>query len=135
MTRGDDVVVDASVLVDLAINGRSWEASRDALAGRRLHAPAHVDVEVVSAVARLSRASALTKVQARRALTVFGAAPITRHHVASLVTDAWKRATHLRVADAFYIALAASLDLSVLTLDARLVRASSYAVLPTGLRE
>ncbi len=135
MPKPDAVVVDASIFVDLVIKGRSWEASRDALAGRRLHAPAHVDVEVVSALARLARASVITKAAARRALTVFGEAPLTRHDVASLVPDAWGRSAQLRVADAFYVALAASLELSVLTLDVRMARATSYAVLPADLQE
>ncbi len=135
MPEADGIVVDASIFVDLVVKGRSWEASRDALAGRRLHAPAHVDVEVVSALARLHRASVIPKAAARRALTSFGQAPVIRHDVADLVPDAWTRSAQLRVADAFYVALAASLDMSVLTLDARLARATSYAVMPPGHQE
>jgi predicted nucleic acid-binding protein len=131
----DDLVVDASVLVDLVIKGESWEACRDALSGRRLHAPAHLDVEVVSALARLQRASAITAPVARRALTTFAQAPVQRHDVAGLVADAWKRSARLRVADAFYVALAADLGTSVMTIDRRLARASSYAVLPPGLSD
>lgn len=132
MTSADSWVVDASVLVDLVIGGSSAEASRDALAGCRLHAPAHVDVEVTSALARLRRAELITKAAAGRALATFRHAPLTRHELPSLVAGAWKRSSGLRVADAFYVELARRLGTQVLTVDARLVRASSYAVLPLG---
>lgn len=122
-------VVDASVFVDLVVKGRSWQVSREALRGHRLHAPAHVDVEVMSALARLHRASVITRATARRALTAFGQAPVTRHDTAGLLSDAWTRSAQLRVADAFYVSLASSLGTKVLTLDGRLARATSYAEL------
>lgn len=97
----DSWVVDASVLVDLVIGGSSAQGSRDALAGCRLHAPAHVDVEVTSALARLHHAQLLTKAVASRALTTYEQAPLTRHELPALVAGAWKRSAGLRVADAF----------------------------------
>ncbi len=127
----DTWVVDASVLVDLVIRGEAWRTSAEALAGRQLHAPAHVDVEVTSALARLHRASLISKAAARKALTAFGEAPLTRHELPALVPGAWRRSSGLRVADAFYVELAGILGTRVLTLDARLARATSLAVLPT----
>ena len=125
-------VVDASVFVDLVIGGSSSDASREAMAGCELHAPAHVDVEITSALARLHRAQLITKAAARRALTVFGQAPVIRHELPSLVAGAWTRSSDLRVADAFYVELAHQLGMRVLTVDARLARVSTYAVLPPG---
>lgn len=135
MPDGEIVVVDASIFVALVINGQGSAASRDALAGRQMHAPAHLDVEVTSALARLHRGSVITKPAARRALAAFGKAPVVRHQVAELVPDAWSRSDQLRVADAFYVALAHTLGTQVLTLDARLARATTYAVLPPGLED
>lgn len=124
--------MDASVLVDLVIGGSSSPASREALAGCQLNAPAHVDVEVTSALARLRRGRLLTKAAARRALTAFEEAPLTRHGLPALVSGAWTRSADLRVADAFYVELAHQLGTRVLTVDARLARASTFAVLPPG---
>lgn len=126
----DDWVVDASVLVDLVVGGTTSAASAVALAGRRLHAPAHVDVEVTSALARLLRAGAIDASSADVALDAFTRAPLERHDLAPLTLGAWKRSSALRVADAFYVELARQLGTRVLTVDERLARASSLAVLP-----
>ena len=133
MPPTDAWVVDASVLVDLVIAGASASSSSAALAGSRLHAPAHVDLEVTSALARLQRAGLLSRAAAGRALAAFGRTPLERHDLPSLLAGAWKRAASLRVADAFYVELAHQLGVQVLTLDSRLARASTFAVLPDGL--
>ena len=126
----DGWVVDASVLVDLVIGGSTAAASAAALAGQQLHAPAHVDVEVTSALARLHRAGVIVEATARDALAAFTRAPLERHDLPSLTSGAWSRSAGLRVADAFYVELAHQLGTRVLTVDARLARASSMAVLP-----
>lgn len=133
MPEAESWVVDASVLVDLVIAGASASSSAAALAGGRLHAPAHVDVEVTSALARLHRTGVLSRAAAGRALATFGRTPLERHDLPPLVAGAWKRTASLRVADAFYVELARQLGTRVLTVDARLARASTYAVLPDNL--
>lgn len=130
MPPTDRWVVDASVFVDLVIRGEAWQSSSEALSGRQLHAPAHIDVEVMSALARLHRAGHLTKAAARKAFTAFEQAPLTRHELPPLGTGAWTRSGGLRVADAYYVELASTLGVRVLTLDARLARATPLAVLP-----
>jgi predicted nucleic acid-binding protein len=122
-------VVDASVFVDLATGRRGWRAIAERLIGVAMHAPAHVDVEVMSALARLARAGTLTDQQAQAALDRFRDAPISRHELPQLVVGAWARVDRLRVADALYIELAAMLGIRVLTSDARLARASELAEL------
>ena len=133
MPPHDSWVVDASVFVDLVIGGEARQASREALLGHQLHAPAHIDVEVMSALARLHRAGHLAKGSARRAFTAFARAPLTRHELPALCAGAWQRSAGLRVADAFYVELAGHLGTRVLTLDARLARATSIAVLPVDV--
>jgi predicted nucleic acid-binding protein len=98
-----------------------------ALAGRPLHAPAHVDVEVMSALARLQRAGLLSPDEAGAALDRFTAAPLQRHDLAPLAAGAWRRTDQLRVADAVYVELAGELGVPVLTTDARLSRVSDLA--------
>ncbi len=129
MSEAEACVVDASVLVDLATLRVGWRPIAATLAGSPLHAPAHVDVEVMSAIARLRRAEVLTAVTADAALNRFAAAPITRHPIPPLVTGAWGRLDRLRVADALYVELASRLGMRLLTSDARLARASDLALL------
>lgn len=129
MSEAEACVVDASVLVDLATLRVGWRHVAAALAGRPLHAPAHVDVEVMSAIARMRRAENLTAVMADAALNRFATAPIHRHELPPLVSGAWGRLDRLRVADAVYVELASRLGMRVLTSDARMARASDLAVL------
>jgi predicted nucleic acid-binding protein len=122
-------VVDASVFVDLAVRRQGWAAIAAQLRGRPLHAPAHVDVEVMSAVARLHRGDLLTRAEAGDAIDRFGAAPIQRHDLPPLRSGAWGRLDVLRVTDALYIELAAQLGLRVLSSDERLASASELVTL------
>ena len=127
MAEGEPCVVDASVLVDLATQRRGWRTVAEALAGRPLHAPAHVDVEVMSALAQLQRAEVVSAAAAGAALDRFVAAPLQRHEMAPLVAGAWRRTERLRVANAVYVELASQLGMQVVTTDARLARASELA--------
>lgn len=121
-------VVDASCLVDLVIGAQGAAAVARHLAGHRLHAPAHVDVEVMSALARLVRGEVVSRAEARLALTRYAATPLTRHPLLELLPRAWERSQQLRVTDALYVQLAEHLDTRVLTSDARLARVSDRAV-------
>lgn len=122
-------VVDASLLVEVVITRAGWRGVAERIRNVALHAPAHVDVEVVSALARLVRAGKLSGAQADQALGRFADAPITRHPLPDLVVGSWARTGSLRVADALYVELAATLGTRVLTTDARLSRASDLAEL------
>lgn len=122
-------VVDASVFVDIAVRSAGWEAVAEGLRDRSLQAPAHVDVEVMSAVARLVRAGSLSEAEGWAALERFLEAPVTRHLVPELMRGAWARTDRLRVADAVYVELAAALGLELLTTDARLARTEDRATL------
>jgi predicted nucleic acid-binding protein len=54
-----------------------------------MHAPAHVDVEVMSALGRLQRGSLISKATATRAVDSFLEAPIQRHDISDLARGAW----------------------------------------------
>ncbi|TWE29949.1 type II toxin-antitoxin system VapC family toxin [Prauserella muralis] len=123
----DLVVVDASVLVDLFAGTDYAAPARKRLANTVLHAPAHLDAEVLSALGRLQRAGNLTAADVEAALAALTAIPVTRHPVAELAQGAWARRADLRLADALYIELAARLRVRVLTTDHRLARASALA--------
>ncbi len=119
----DTVVVDASAMVDLLLGSERSVLIRASLNRRSLVAPAHFDVEVMSAIGRLQRASDLTEASARSRLERLAAAPIDRVPVAHLLLGAWARRDNTRLADALYIELAEELDTVVVTTDFRLARA------------
>lgn len=115
-----EVVADASALVDLLLGNDLGQAVGRRLAGTRLHAPAHVDAEVLSALGRLHRAGDLPASAVERQLTALSTAPITRHGVDELIVGAWGRRHRLCLADALYVELAVRLDCPLVTTDRRL---------------
>lgn len=126
------VVLDASVLVDLLAGTEVATAARARLAHAVLHAPAHLDAEVLSALGRLNRAGELEAGDVEAALVHLAALPLTRHDLPPLVAGAWARRADLRLLDALYVELAARLGLRVLTTDHRLARACPLAESITG---
>lgn len=119
----DRVVVDASAMVDLLLGSERSELIRASLDRRSLVAPAHFDVEVMSAIGRLQRSSDLTEDGARIRVERLATSPIERVPVAHLLLGAWARRDNTRLADALYIELADELDTVVVTTDLRLARA------------
>lgn len=123
----ETLVLDASVAVDLLAGTTAAEPAAKRLAHTELHAPAHLDAEVLSALGRLHRAGELDAEAVTNGLTRMNTMPLTRHPVAELATDAWARRDSLRLVDALYVALAARLATPVLTTDYRLARACPLA--------
>lgn len=115
-----EVVADASALVDLLLANEVGGAVSRRLAGQVLHAPAHVDAEVLSALGRLHRAGELAADDVASKLGELAVAPIRRHLVNELVLGAWARRHQLRLADALYVELAVSRGLPLVTTDRRL---------------
>lgn len=122
-----EVILDASVLVDILVGSDLAETARTRLRGTTLHVPAHFDTEVLAALGRLHRAGALTVTQVTAALKHLAQLPLTRHLLNGLVNGAWERRADLRLVDALYVELAESLDLPLLTTDLRLARACPRA--------
>lgn len=115
-----DVVADASALVDLLLGNELGHAVRRRLAGAALHAPAHVDAEVLSTLGRLHRAGNLDADEVEAGLASLASAPITRHPVKGLILGAWARHHRLRLADALYVQLASTRGCQLVTTDRRL---------------
>ena len=115
-----EAVVDASVIVDLLLANELGGAVRRRLAGHALHAPAHLDAEVLSALGRLHRSGDLGAGEVESELQSLAAAPIQRHDVSALLIGTWARRHQLRLVDALYVQLAVSLDHPLVTTDRRL---------------
>jgi predicted nucleic acid-binding protein len=116
----DGLVVDASALVDLLLGGPLGKALIMRLGGQPLHAPAHIDVEVLSVLDRLATAGALGGPAVNELLGQLRDAPLERHPVQPLLRAAWAKRAELGLGDALYVELAASLGLPLITTDARL---------------
>ncbi|MDQ6899369.1 MAG: type II toxin-antitoxin system VapC family toxin [Candidatus Dormibacteraeota bacterium] len=115
-----EAVVDTSALIDLLLGEGLGEAVAARLASHRLHVPAHADAEVLSALASLNRAGELDADAVETMLANLASAPLERHPVGELLPGAWARRHRLRLADALYVELAASLSVRLVTTDSRL---------------
>ena len=115
-----EAAVDASAIVDLLLDNDSGRAVRRRVAGHALHAPAHLDAEVLFALGRLHRAGDLDAAVVELKLQALAAAPIRRHAVRDHLTGAWARRQQLRLADAVYVELAVARGLRLVTTDRRL---------------
>lgn len=132
----EQVVVDASAMVDLLIGSASATAVAAALDGKEVHAPAHVDLEVLSALGRLHRAGHRDAGTVESDLAYLQSAPIERHQVLGLLEDAWQRRGNLRLSDGVYVALAERLSSHLVSTDQRLCRAQPDLVRsPTDMSE
>ena len=120
-------VVGAAPVVDLICDFPAVEPFRRTLASATAVAtPAHLDAEVLSALACLQRAGRLSRAAERMdALAAFGA---RRWPLQPLLSPAWALLDRIATRDALYVALAASLDATLITTDARLRRAAAGLV-------
>jgi predicted nucleic acid-binding protein len=118
------IVLDASALVDVLADQEHAGWLLDQMQSGEVMAPAHQPAEVLSAIARLQRAGALTEDKARDAL----AAAMALHQQlvvpsAAHVQRAFDLRERIRVIDGLYVALAEERGVPLLTTDQRLVRA------------
>lgn len=128
----EELVLDASAVVEALLGTDLGVKVRERMRGYRLHAPAHLDAEVLSALGRLHRAGEVPHTIVTTALGELAAAPIQRHPLAGLLAGAWARRENQRPVDALYSELAATLDsIPLLTTDARLARVDDQAELVT----
>lgn len=123
------LVLDASATVEALLGSTIGRAARERMRGAQLHAPAHMDAEVLSALGRLHRAGEVAAEVVGAGLTELASAPITRQPLDRLLNAAWQRRHELRLVDALYVVLSEQLDALLLTTDARLARATQRAEL------
>lgn len=127
----ESLIVDASAMVHLLVGSSLARSIKKRLLGSDLHAPAHFDAEVLSALGRLHRAGQLTARQAGDRVDLVASAPIARHVLPPLLPGAWRRRNNLRLVDALYVELASQLDSLIITTDAGMATASRRAELVT----
>ena len=117
----DRLVVDASAVVDLLLGNDVGRQVELRLRGHELHAPAHVDAEVLlSTLGGLHRAGVLDDDQVSERVEMLAAAALERHSLPALLAGAWALRHTVRLVDSFYAARADKLGVTLVTTDARL---------------
>lgn len=118
------IVVDASVLVPaLGDDGEVGEHTRRRLRDERLSAPELIDLEVISALRRLSSSDQLSADRAGQAVDDLGELRLDRVPHRPLLPRCWELRHNLTAYDAAYAALAEILHVPLLTADRGLASA------------
>lgn len=120
------VVVDASALVAFyaADDPRREQVASRLATGDALFAPAHLDVEIVSALRGLSRPNPTLRSAVPGALRHLAGLPIRRMRLAPLLQRIWELRDNLTAYDAAYVSLAERLEATVVTCDSKLAGSS-----------
>lgn len=124
------IVVDASALVDVLLRTQVGGRIETALfgAGRVLHAPHLVDIEVAAAFRRLVAKGDIDPERGRLMLGLLIDMPIRRHAHEVLLPRVWQLRENVTAYDAVYVALAEALGAPLLTRDGRLAKAAGPLV-------
>lgn len=118
------IVVDASVLVTgLADDGPDGDRVRARLRGERLAAPHLIDVEVLAAWRRLTKARDLDDRRVALAMKDLRSLRLDRVPHGPLMDRCWQLREHVTIYDAVYVALAEAMEVPLLTADVKLASA------------
>ncbi|MBW3604485.1 MAG: type II toxin-antitoxin system VapC family toxin [Actinobacteria bacterium] len=117
-------VLDASVVTDaVAVKGRGGDLARRLVAAEaRLHAPAILNAEVASALRAMLRRGDLRAGEARAAALRAIAIRARRYAFEPFVARVWELRDNVTVYDAWYVALAETLEVPLVSADDRLRR-------------
>ncbi len=126
-------VVDASIVVRLLQNRTGDAALRERFRRQReIHAPTLIDAEVTSAIRGLLMTSkpaiTITAERAEQMLDDFAALPMVRYPMQPFQHRVLTLRDNFSAYDAFYVALAVSLGMPLLTGDQKLERAPAGSI-------
>lgn len=126
-------VVDASIVVRLLQNRTGDPALRERLRRQReVHAPTLIDAEVTSVIRGLLMTSkpaiTITAERAEQMLDDFAALPMVRYPMQPFQHRVLTLRDNFSAYDAFYVALAESLDMPLLTGDQKFERAPAGSI-------
>ena len=118
------IVVDASVVAPaLADDDADGERARSRLQGERLAAPEVLDLDVVSVIRKAFLIGALTRRRAGSALADLVDLDLERVSHRRMLARIWELHENLTPYDAAYVALAETIDATLVTADTRLSQA------------
>ena len=126
------LVVDASVVVAFLIDPSRRNAIRARFleGGDDLHAPAHLDLEVLSALRRLVLAGRLPDSRASAAARDLTDLPLVRHPIEPLVDTVWALRGDITPYDAAYVAAARRNGWTLVSTDIADLASKGLAVTP-----
>ena len=118
------IVLDASLVVELLINGRLADDIRSELvrSGEAFLVPHLIDIEVLSAIRRLAAGQRMDAHRWGQALEGLAALPAERYSHTPLLSRIWELRHNFTAYDAVYIALAEATDSVLYTCDEKLCR-------------
>ncbi len=120
-------VVDASAIVDLLVRSDRGQRVRAVLVSDPnavLVTVAHLDAEVLSALARLHRDGRLVADEVTELVERLGQLTMRREPISiSLLRAGWALRDNIAIRDALYVAAAEALNARLVTTDDRLARA------------
>ena len=119
-------VFDASVLVDaLVVAGPAGDDAREVLRDRSLlHVPSIFAAEATSAIRSMQAQGDVSSGRARSAVSKIKVVQTMQYPFEPFLDRVWELHDNFSVYDGWYVALAESLDTSLVTADRRLARAS-----------
>ena len=122
------IVVDASAAVEWLLQSSEGTRVAERLfsGAQALHAPHLLDVEVTQALRGAVISGMLSLSRASEALQDYLDLPITRHPHEVHLRRVWELRENLGAYDASYVALAESLDATLVTCDAKIQAASGH---------
>lgn len=125
------IVVDASVLADLLLQPREAIRIEARLFGedRAWQAPQFIDVEVLHVLRRHTLGGLLDAHRARVLIGLYRLFRVRRHAHHPYLHRIWEMRDNLTAYDAAYVALAETLDVPLITRDARLARSAGHNAL------
>lgn len=106
----------------------------EALEGREVHAPTHLDVEVAQVTRRLALDAVITPARGAAMLELLAESPVRRTPLSPLLPRIWALRGNLTAYDGAYVALAEALQAPLLTFDRKIPEAPghrAHVVLPT----
>jgi predicted nucleic acid-binding protein len=123
------IVLDASAVLELLLRTRRGLHVQDRLSDHNvsIHVPHLLDLEVAQVLRKYCTLKALTPARAQLALSDLRALELVRYAHEPMLRRIWQLRENVTAYDAAYIALAESLDATLVTLDAKLARASGHA--------
>lgn len=119
------IAVDASVIAAALTEAtETGDAARTRIRDEQITAPALMDIEVASVIRKGVRAGRLEARAARRALDDLRSMPWQEIGHGPLLSRVWELRENVTAYDASYVAVAEMRDVPLLTLDAKLARAT-----------
>jgi predicted nucleic acid-binding protein len=120
------IVLDASAAVELVLATPAGAAVARRLRGETVHAPAHLDVEVIGAVRRAVVRRLISDHEGLVAVANFLSLPVRRWPIKPFAQRAYQLRTTHTVADGVYVALAEGFGAPLITCDGPLAQSHGH---------